>query len=281
MPFEIVYSDHPVSHHMHTHIYYELLYVLEGAVMLNIRGHDYRVEAGTLVFLNQFDEHSTRLITETYRRYYLLIPPTQLRAFHNDVLLLSVFRLHGDLFPYVLPTGDEKGRFDVYFSLLKDVSERGGPYMDERIEAIMTLILTDAQALRPDMFTPPNETSFLPIQEILDELDRGYAGQFSLSELADRYHVSPGCLSAHFRHQVGMSPMQYITQSRLTHAKVLLLKTDLSILEIAMQCGYKDVSNFVRRFRQQFQMPPLQFRQRNREGQTIPTPRVTDADLTS
>ncbi len=272
MPFEIVYSDRPLSHHIHTHVYYELLYVLEGAVMLTIRGTPYRVEAGSLVFLNQFDEHATRMISGVYRRYYLLIPPTQLKAFHNDVLLLSVFRFHGEKFSYVLPTGEDKPRFDTYFALLRDAAKRGGAYMDERIEALMTLILADALALRPDMFLPSREMSFLPMQDILDELDRSFAEKFSLRALAAKFHVSTGCLSAHFRQHVGMSPAQYVTQSRLTHAKVLLLKSELSVLEIAMQCGYGDASNFVRRFRQQFGVTPLQFRRQQRDRPTLPTP---------
>ena len=92
MPFTIVYSDQPTFHQAHTHVYYELLYVLEGAVRLTVRGRERRVEAGSLVFLNQFDEHATRLCGEIYRRYYLLIPPTQLQAFSRDTHLLSVFR---------------------------------------------------------------------------------------------------------------------------------------------------------------------------------------------
>lgn len=261
MPFEIVYSDQPASHHTHTHVYYELLYVQEGAVMLTIRGRDYRAEAGTLVFLNQFDEHATRMISGVYRRYYLLIPPTQLRAFHNDVRLLSVFRFHGDSFPYVLDVGAHRTRFDAYFTLLLGAADRDDAYRDERIEALMTLILADALALRPDMFPPESEASFLPMQEILDELDRTFSQKLSLGALAAKYHVSTGCLSARFRHHVGMSPMQYVTHSRLNHAKVLLLKTELSVLEISMQCGYGDVSNFVRRFRKQFGMTPLHYRQ--------------------
>lgn len=270
MPFEIVYSDRPLSHHVHTHMHYELLYVLEGAVLITIRGKEYRVEAGSLVFLNQFDEHATRMISDVYRRYYLLIPQMQLKAFHNDVLLLSVFRFHGDKFSYVLPIGADKPRFDTYFALLKDAADRGGAYMDERIEALMTLILADAQAMRPDMFVPASEASLLPMQDILDELDRGFADRFSLGDLSAKFHVSTGCLSAHFRHHVGMSPMQYVTQSRLNHAKVLLLKTELPVMEVSMQCGYYDVSNFVRRFRQQFQMTPLQFRRQHKGRPMLP-----------
>ena len=277
MPFEIVYSDQPVSHNVHTHVNYELLYVLEGAVLLTIRGRDYRVEAGSLVFLNQFDEHATRLISDTYRRYYLLIPPTQLQMFHNDMQLLSVFRLHGEQFSYVLPTGPEKPRFDTYFAMLKDAAGRGGPYLDERVEALMTLILTDAQAMRPDMFTPVREGSVLPLQEILDELDRNYLHPLNLTALAEQFHVSSGCLSSHFRRQVGMSPMQYVMQSRLNRAKILLLKTELNVMEIARQCGFGDVSNFVRRFRQQFQMTPLQFRRHT--GETMPTPHAPEVHV--
>ncbi len=261
MPFEIVYSDRTLSHHTHTHVYYELLYVLDGAVMITIRGKDFLVDAGSLVFLNQFDEHATRVISDVYRRYYLLIPHMQLKALHHDERLLSVFRFHGDKFPYVLPVGADKPRFDTYFALLKDSADRGGAYMDERIEALLTLILADALALRPDMFIPAGNASLLPMQDILNELDRGFADKFSLPDLSAKFHVSPGCLSAHFRRHVGISPMQYITQSRLSHAKVLLLKTELPVIEVAMQCGFADISNFVRRFRQQFQTTPLRFRQ--------------------
>lgn len=274
MPLEIVYSDKALSHHIHTHVYYELIYVVEGAVLLTIRGKGYRVEAGSLVFLNQFDEHATQMIGGTYRRYYLLIPPTQLKAFHSDLLLLSVFRFHGPRFCYVLETRDQKARFDTYFALLLEAANRGDTYVDERLEALMTLILADAYALRPDMFTPASDMSFLPMQDILDQMDRSFADTFSLSALADQFHVSPGCLSAHFREHVGMSPMHYITQSRLTHAKVLLLSTKLTVMEIAAQCGYSDVSNFVRRFRQQFKLTPLQFRQQQQSRPTLPTPQL-------
>lgn len=264
MPFVITYKDEASPHLSHTHVYYEMVYVLEGEVAMTIQGREYHVEAGSLVFLNQFDEHSTRLLSGVYKRYYLRIPPTQTRAFLNDMLLLSVFRLRRSNFPYILSTGAGKPGFDNYFAMMLDSYRRGGPYADERLEALVTLVLTDAQEIRPDMFTPPNTLSFLPIQDILDELDQRFAESFSLSDLAKRFHVSTGCLSSHFRQQVGMSPMQYVTQRRLTHARVLLIKTNLTVAKIAALCGYNDVSNFVRRFGQQYHVTPLQFRAQER-----------------
>ena len=261
MAFEIKYSEEPISHGIHTHTYYELLYVLSGEVIMTVRGREYSCGAGSLVFLNPFDEHASRPTFLPYKRYYLLIPQTQLKAFHNDVLLLSVFRFHGEQFPYVIQAGNYKPRFDQYFQMLTAYQQEGGQYADTRIEALMTLILTDAQALRPDMFTPANQLSFLPIQDIMNDLDASFSGPFSLEELAKKYHVSSGCLSAHFRRAVGLSPMQYVTQSRLARAKLLLMHSEISIAGVAQQCGYPDVSNFVRRFHAQFGCTPLQFRQ--------------------
>ena len=263
MPFTIVYSDQPTFHQAHTHVYYELLYVLEGAVRLTVRGRERRVEAGSLVFLNQFDEHATRLCGETYRRYYLLIPPTQLQAFRRDTRLLSVFRFRREGVPYVLEAGEDKPRFDTCFALLRETAERAGPLMEEQVEALLTLILLYAREKRPDMFLSDPEDAFLPMGEILDGMDRSFAQPFSLQALAKRYHVSPGCLSNHFSRCVGMRPMQYITLSRLTQARAMLMKTELPVMEVARQCGYNDVSSFVRRFREEFGVTPLQFRRQH------------------
>ncbi len=261
MAFEIRYMDTPISHGLHTHTYYELLYVLSGKVEMTIRGRDYVCPSGSLVFLNPFDAHASRPVCLPYRRYYLLIPQTQLQAFHNDVLLLSVFRYHGAQFPYVMETGEKQSRFDTYFSLLYAIYQEGGPYLDTRVESLMTLILTDVRSLRPDMFIPDAQLSFLPIRTILHDLDHTFCEPFSLQALSEQYHVSPGCLSAHFRRIVGISPMQYVMQSRLTRACFLLKHTELSVSEIAHQCGFPDTSNFVRRFHIQFHQTPLQFRQ--------------------
>lgn len=263
MPFKIVYSDQPTFHPPHTHVYYELLYVQAGAVLLNVRGIERRLNAGSLVFLNPFDEHATRLCSGTYRRYYLLIPPMQLQSFCRDTHLLSVFRFRQDTFPHVLETGADKPRFDTCFDLLHQLAQRGGTLVEEEVEALLTLLLLLANDKRPDMFLPAFADELLPMGEILDELDQHFAQPFSLQALAQRYHVSPGCLSSHFNRCVGMRPMQYVTLSRLTQARALLMQTELPVMEVAHRCGYRDVSSFVCRFREEFGITPLQFRRQH------------------
>lgn len=269
MPCKVVYSDQMIAHNIHVHTNYELLYVTEGEVTMMIGQREFHLGSGSMIFLNQFEEHATQLSGEVYRRYYLLIPPASLPDFHENSALLSVFRLHGAHFPYVLTTGDAKPAFDTYFSMLLETAQSKSPYVEQRVQALLTLILTHAYELRPDMFATEHTSMLISIRSILDELDRRFAQEISLSELAERYHVSTSCLTRHFREYVGMSPMQYITQSRLTLAKHLLMNTEQPVSQVADACGFKDASNFIRRFRAQFGCSPLQFRHSNQPDAQI------------
>ena len=269
MPCKVVYSNQLVAHNIHVHTNYELLYVTEGEVTMVLGPRHYRLTSGCMIFLNQFEEHATQLCSEVYRRYYLLIPPAVLPSFHESSSLFSVFRLHGVNFPYVLSTGNLKTRFDLYFQLLTEAMDDGETYREERIRALITLILTDAHQLRPDMFGTSQDSAVIDLPAIMDELDQNFPVEISLADLAHRHHVSTGYLSRSFREHVGMSPMQYITQSRLTHAKHLLMDTNLPVADVAVRCGFKDASNFIRRFKTQFDLSPLQFRLATR---TTPIP---------
>lgn len=264
MPCRVVYSDRLIAHNIHVHTNYELLYVTEGEVTMRIGREAYHLSSGSMIFLNQFEEHSTQLAGGVYRRYYLQIPPSSLPSIHDSPVLLSVFRLHGARFPYVLATGSAKPQFDAYFSMLLEAAQGDGAFREQRMQALLTLILTHAYELRPEMFAAEHSSMLISIRSILDELDRHFTEELSLTELADRHHVSLGCLTRHFREEVGMSPMQYITRSRLTLAKQLLMNTGQPVGEVAVACGFRDTSNFIRRFKAQFGCSPLQFRRTNR-----------------
>lgn len=239
---------------------YEVVYVRRGEGVLTLQGREYPLQPGSLAFPGLCDDYALRPLHGECTRCCLCIPPAHLRAFQGSVTLLSVFRLRGPDFPHVVHAGEAQPRMDGWFDLLLETCRSGGPCSGERLDALVTLVLTEAQAICPALFTPADARSFLPVEEILHELDAHFSEKFSLAELARRHHVSPGCLSAHFRRQVGMSPMQYVTQRRMRHACELLAHTSLSVARIAAQCGCGDASGFVRRFRRQYGQTPLQFR---------------------
>lgn len=84
---------------------------------------------------------------------------------------------------------------------------------------------------------------------------------FLLQEWAERAGVSPHYFCKLFRNATEMSPMDFITRTRLQLAKQWLLeRRDANIGEIAVDAGYPSVSYFNKRFLEHEGMTPTEYR---------------------
>ncbi len=77
-----------------------------------------------------------------------------------------------------------------------------------------------------------------------------------LAGIAALSGVSPATIDRSCRHAVGIAPMRRIKQVRLSLARGLLARDDLSIGEIAEMVGYGRIHEFSRDFRKAFGLPP-------------------------
>jgi len=82
----------------------------------------------------------------------------------------------------------------------------------------------------------------------------------TLEHLARESGVSRGHLIKLVREHLGVTPMERVWRSRVTHAAKLLRETGLSVAEVAHQTGFANAYHFSRRFRQQFGQPPRAWR---------------------
>lgn len=69
-----------------------------------------------------------------------------------------------------------------------------------------------------------------------------------------------------FKTELGMSYTDYLLYVRMLRAQTLLCETDLSIGDIAEQCGYTNFSYFSERFGRFCGMTPYEWRENNREA---------------
>jgi two-component system, response regulator YesN len=86
----------------------------------------------------------------------------------------------------------------------------------------------------------------------------------SLNEVASQVNFSPNHFSAVFSAETRENFRDYLTRTRLEHAKKLLRTTRLKCSEVGFQCGYNDSHYFSLIFRKAFGMPPLQYREASR-----------------
>lgn len=84
--------------------------------------------------------------------------------------------------------------------------------------------------------------------------------QVSIDELAQKTNLSVSSFKREFRKLYDDSPANYIKIQRLAKAATLLSTSDNRITEIAFDCGFNDLANFTKSFREKYGITPTKYR---------------------
>ncbi|MGA2603774.1 MAG: helix-turn-helix domain-containing protein [Verrucomicrobiia bacterium] len=113
---------------------------------------------------------------------------------------------------------------------------------------------------------------------LLQKIEAHLAGPteraLSVSELAQRLHISPCYFCKLFKKQTGLTFTTYRTQARIDGAKRLLLDPRLRISEVAYESGFESIPYFNRAFRRHVGCSPSEFRAR--QTQSIRVKKLTN-----
>lgn len=91
---------------------------------------------------------------------------------------------------------------------------------------------------------------------IQDHLDQA----LSLADLSTLVGLSACYFASLFKQSTGISPHQFIVRCRLQRSQQLLRRTETSIAEIAVQCGFSSQSHLTRLFRRHLGTTPKAYR---------------------
>lgn len=97
------------------------------------------------------------------------------------------------------------------------------------------------------------------IKKVQEFIETNYQKAIILEKLASDYHMSVRNFIRRFRQATGNTPLEYLQRVRIEAAKKLLENTRESIENVALQCGYEDISFFRKIFRRQVDMPPKEY----------------------
>ena len=102
-----------------------------------------------------------------------------------------------------------------------------------------------------------------PIHQTVEYI-RAHVGQpITLGELAQQAHLSACHYSHEFKRHTGFSPMEYVINTRLEKAKMLLLQTTLSVTDIAYEVGYESGGSLSNLFIKKTGISPREYRRSN------------------
>lgn len=115
-----------------------------------------------------------------------------------------------------------------------------------------------AKTMMPEESQPG--TQAYSVRQMMAFADRHFTKECRLADVAKHLGFNGAYLSRAFRAQNGSSFTQYVVRRRIEHAKDLLAKNHLRVLDISAACGFASLSQFNRAFKKETGMPPTAWR---------------------
>ncbi|MCA0991926.1 AraC family transcriptional regulator [Pseudalkalibacillus hwajinpoensis] len=107
-----------------------------------------------------------------------------------------------------------------------------------------------------------NDETKIPtyIFDIQSFFEENYSKKITLDDLSRRYKLNKYQIAKTFKSSVGITPIEYLIETRINKSKDLLKYTDLPINEITYQIGIDNVTHYINLFKKRVGTTPLKFR---------------------
>lgn len=121
--------------------------------------------------------------------------------------------------------------------------------------------LVGVAGVRYAVETPEDrERFFRELAPVVRHLEEHHAESVSMAEMARLAGLSPTHFNRRFRRLFGMSPTRFLHALRIERARLMLVQSERSVGEIAVETGYHDQSHFTRHFRRITGIAPGKYR---------------------
>lgn len=124
--------------------------------------------------------------------------------------------------------------------------------------------------IRPEALSPKGKILPASIVNVITYIEANLAYQICLDDLAKVYYTSKYHFCKIFKKYMGISPLKYVAFLRVSKAKNLLLRDDLTISDVAWEVGFNDLSNFNKHFKKHTGISPSAYKTNSkRPGHTL------------
>lgn len=254
--------------YLHYHRHLELGYCVRGSCYSYVGDKSETCQAGDITIVLPFQRHITCNATEDFSLwrwvYFDLVSLCTQGGLVDIATLEDIIQNEIGLYGVI-----DQQKYPEVIRQAKRVLEDAFPQTARRhgkerfvIDAyLLFLMLSDASADLPKLQRRTDQKLALikPALNAINEcLDREVLP--SVESLSNTCLMSISYFRRIFHQVVGVSPKDYITMSCIRKATLLLSLTDQNVLEIAMHCGYQDISCFNRCFLKRTGITPTHYR---------------------
>lgn len=263
-PFELyrVNALHPkyeMAFHWHAEL--ELVRVLEGELFLTLDGRTTRLTRGEAAIVNSETVHGAtprdcRYECIVFNLAFLKTGNRACDGFIDDLLSRNILLSERQTDPTAL-------------SLLNGIFDelgRGGTGAPFKVLGLFHSLLGELQC--KELYTAHlsasvrDEKKAAKLKLVLKFIRERFASELTLDDMSAVAGLSCKYFCKFFKDTTGTTPVNYLTAYRVERAARKLLGTDQSVTQIAYDCGFNDLSYFIKTFKRFKHVSPKDYRKR-------------------
>lgn len=257
-PVEYYYVDstHPrYDMAFHWHNEWELLRVIKGEFLITLNDKQWSIKEGEIVLISGETLHGGKPFNCVY-----------------ECLVFDLYGLFGKmdvLKPLLRPFYNMEIMPEQFFSnnntevaRVLDIFADNNSYSCLALETVSAVAGLFSWLIKENRYRKTQNKSLLTssIKPVLEYIEVHYAEELSLEVLARVAKMNSKYFCKVFYSATKTSPMNYVNQYRIERASFLLDSTDLSITQVAADCGFWDSSYFTKVFKKYKGTTPKNFR---------------------
>lgn len=273
-PFKVKYAVMKPFYDMdrifHWHNYLEISYVKQGEGIYHTEDGSYTMRKGDIIIINNIEPHYMEVLPpHDMIQPVLMIDPVILYPGLKDSFeydYLAPFFHRTGSFMNKIDGNDPEGK-EIYLLLESIVSEyndknRGYELMIKaKLLNVVTLLFRHYESsLSVSNETKKRADGIKRLEAALVYINKNSNAAISISDLAKLSYMNRTYFCSYFKDAMGVTPVWHINSVRIANAVRLLKGTDINISEIAMNCGYNNLSQFNRVFKKLTGKTPKQLR---------------------
>jgi AraC family transcriptional regulator len=200
--------------------------------------------------------------------------PTYRHATENRIVVCAINQQYLDRVEVELdkrPSGSLHQLYGIDDPILRDLmlllakeAEAEGPsgrlYAESLSTALATRLLFAGRSLQQPRGATPSPLPQRTLRRVLDRMDAELDSDLTLTLLAEESGYSRTHFLRMFRSATGQSPHRYLLDLRLKKAESMLASNSLSLVDIALACGFSSHAHFSTAFRSRYGLSPAAFR---------------------
>lgn len=254
----------------HDHTFFELTYVYDGQCRQKINGRDVNIRTGDFMVIPPGVKHSVSVFDKSIIIQIPVKTNTLMQIFSNFLTndnILSMFFINSiyaqNVNDYIIfhSGGDQQIKTSV-LTLLLENTNREDYWQNMMINTAMNiwgLLLRNYEkgAELPSISKKIDAQRFGLIRFIQDNYMN-----INLDMIAAKFHYTPEYTSKLIKEATGMTYKAILQKVRIERASFLLVDTNLSVQNIALEVGYENVEHFIRTFKKVNGMTPTEYRKK-------------------